>query len=228
MILDRLESVYNWINKLGPNIKTVIIILLGVAILQINFTQTLKDVLEQHQTNINDEKGEAEDYTISIAPKLNSYVEDILEHDSRATNVLLLNYHNNETSTNGLSYRFLTALTEKKRGFETRSTIKIWQELAYINYEDEVRKINRNGYLELNKIEDGYRNFPKLSELFVASGAEAAGFYPIMGIDGPIGAIVVLYGSTMNHPKDYYEKAIAPYIQPIGVLLNYNDVKKRM
>lgn len=228
MILNRLESIYNWINNLNPNIKTVIIILLGLSALQINYTQSLKDIIKTHQQEIEQGKIDAENYTISIASKLNGYVEDILEHDDRATNVVLLNYHNNETSTNGLSYRFLTALTEKKRGFETRSTIRIWQELAYINYEDEIKKINRNGYLELNRIEDGYSHFPKLSELFIASGAKAAGIYPIMGIDGPIGAIVIMYKTELQHSPDYYKTAIAPYIQPIGMLLNYNEVKRKM
>lgn len=228
MILNRLESIYNWINKLNPNIKTLIIIILGLAVLQINYSQTVKEILKEHQKDIDTEKSIAEDYTITIASELNGYVEDILEHDQSATNVILLNYHNNVTSTNGLSYRFFTALTEKKRGFETRSCIKIWTELAYINYEDEVRKINRNGYLELNKISDGYQNFPKLSELFIASGAKSAGIYPIMGIEGPIGMIVVLYNQQMKHSPDYYRKAIAPYIQPIGILLDYNSVKKNL
>ena len=87
-----------------------------------------------------------------IASELNGHVESILKQDLDATNVILLNYHNNVTSTNGLSYRYLTALTEKKRGFDTRSCIRVWKELEYINYEDELIKINRNGYLELDSL----------------------------------------------------------------------------
>lgn len=228
MILNRLESIYNWINKINPNIKTLIIIILGLGILQVNYRETVKDILKSHQIEVNEEKEKAEKYTITIASQLNDYVEDILEHDPSATNIILLNYHNNVMSTNGLSYRYLTALTEKKRGFDTRSCIKIWTELAYINYEDELNKINRNNGLILNKISDGYDNFPKLSELLIASNAKSAKVYPIMGIEGPIGLIVIIYNSQSQYTENYYEKTISSYIQPIGILLDYNSVKDNL
>ena len=228
MVLNRLESIYNWINKINPSIKTLIIIVLGLGILQVNYRETVKDILKSHQIEVNEEKEKAEKYTITIASQLNDYVEDILEHDPSATNIILLNYHNNVMSTNGLSYRYLTALTEKKRGFDTRSCIKIWTELAYINYEDELNKINRNNGLILNKISDGYDNFPKLSELLIASNAKSAKVYPIMGIEGPIGLIIIIYNSQLQYTENYYEKTISSYIQPIGILLDYNSVKDNL
>ena len=35
MIIDRLNSIYEWINKLNPHIKTMVIIVLGVFTLGI-------------------------------------------------------------------------------------------------------------------------------------------------------------------------------------------------
>lgn len=227
MIIDRLNSIYEWINKLNPHIKTMVIIVLGVLILQYSYTQSLKDIAKITTEVVEEDKTRAEKYTISIAPEINNYVQDILEHDPKATNVILLNYHNSVSSTNGLSYRYLTALTEKKRGFETRTCIKIWTELAYINYEDELSKINTNGYLELNQISDGYVNFPKLSELLIACNAKSACLYPLIGIEGNIGLIVIIYDSPVRHSKDYYQIALAPYTQPLTVLLDYNTVKKK-
>ena len=84
----------------------------------------------------------AEKYTEMITPQVNGHIEHILMEDKDASNVLLLNYHNTLQSTHGLSYRYLTALTEKRRGYETKATIKIWKELEYINYGDELGRIN--------------------------------------------------------------------------------------
>ena len=156
-------------------------------------------------------------------------MDEILNRDLCASNVILLNYHNSVTSTNGLSYRYLTALTEKKRGFDTKSCIRIWKELEYLNYEDEISKINRNGYLELGNIYEGKDNFPKLVELLELSGAKAAGIYPIIGLSGPIGAIIIIHRHPVNYDKlGYYKKTVAPFIQPLSTLLDYDSVRNKM
>lgn len=228
MIFSRLESIYNWINNLNSNIKTTIIIILVIFACHTSYRFSISNIFQELQEQEADDKKSAEEYTIAIASELNGHVESILKQDLDATNVVLLNYHNNVTSTNGLSYRYLTALTEKKRGFDTRSCIRVWKELEYINYEDELIKINRNGYLELDSLSQGHENFPKMTELLELSGAKSAGIYPIIGVDGPIGLIVVIYHQQNHHQINYYKATIAPYIQPIGSLLDYNSIKKKI
>lgn len=227
MALGRLTAIYDWINKLNPNVKTLLIIGLAIWVLHSQYKESVFNLLNEHQERVEAEKAAAEEYTISIAKELNSNLESILKQDLNATNVLLLNYHNNVSSTNGLSYRYLTALTEKTRGFDTKSCIRVWKELEYINYSDEIRKINRNGYLELDSLSQGKQYFPKLTELLELSGAKSAGIYPIMGIKGPIGLIIVIYHESITHELNYYKKAIAPYIQPIGTLLDYDSIKEK-
>lgn len=95
----------------------------------------------------------AEEYTRVITPYINDYCQRILDLDANATNVILLNYHNTLVSTNGLSYRYLTSIAEKRRGLETKSCLKIWKELDYINYGEELESINRNNYLTIDDIE---------------------------------------------------------------------------
>ena len=147
--------------------------------------------------------------------------------DKDASNVLLLNYHNTLQSTHGLSYRYLTALTEKRRGYETKATIKIWKELEYINYGDELGRINDNQSIRMDTIENYYRTFPNLVALLEESGAKSAAMYPIAGIDGPIGMIVVIYPVTKEYYLGYYNSVIAPCIQPLSTLLDYNSIRKK-
>ena len=47
-----------------------------------------------------------------ITPKVQSILEDVIEKDESATNVLLLNYHNTLISSHGLPYKYLTGLCE--------------------------------------------------------------------------------------------------------------------
>jgi hypothetical protein len=229
MFLNYLESIYNLINKLNPKVKTLIIIILTSVIVGNVVKTDSEDIVEDLTEYQRKEKKDAENYTILVASEINNYMDEILNRDLCASNVLLLNYHNSVTSTNGLSYRYLTALTEKKRGFDTKSCIRIWKELEYLNYEDEIKKINRNGYLELGDIYEGKDNFPKLVELLELSGAKAAGIYPIMGLEGPIGAIIIIHTHQINYDKlGYYKKTVAPYIQPLSTLLDYDSVRNKM
>lgn len=68
-------------------------------------------------------------------------MDAILKGDKDASNVLLLNYHNTLNSTHGLSYRYLTALTERRRGYDTKARIKLWADLEYMNYGEEIELI---------------------------------------------------------------------------------------
>jgi hypothetical protein len=128
-----------------------------------------------------------------IAPSINAYIEKILIRDKDASNVILMNYHNTLMSTHGLSYRYLTSLTEKKRGLETKSCLRIWKELEYINYGEEIEKINESRSLRIDSIPGYIKTLPNLSELLQRSNAKSAAFYPLEGIEGPVGMLIVIY-----------------------------------
>lgn len=227
MSLNKLKAIYGIVNKLGPNTKTIIIMVLLVVVVGTcfkNYTETIfKDYTEQTKK----EKCLAEEYTKIITPYINRYVEDILVQDQDASNVLLLNYHNTVVSTNGLSYRYLTSITERKRGFETKSCLRIWKELEYVNYGEELEKINENKSLRINNLKDYEETLPNLIELLKISGATSAAFYPLQGVNGSIGMLVVIYKTKKQYPSEYYQSTVAPSLQPLCSLLDYNSIKDK-
>ena len=225
MSLSRLEAIYGWINRIGPNTKTIIIIVLTIVCLEINFRDHTKLILKDYSELVQEDKQLAEEYTKMITPTVNGYIEDILIKDEDASNVLLLNYHNTLTSTHGLSYCYITSLTEKKRGLETKSCARIWKELEYIKYGDELGRINDNEYLRMDTCAKYAHSFPNLYELLQYSKAESAAFYPIVGDGGPIGMVVVLCPKPKQFYLGYYNKVISFPIQRLASLLDYNTLK---
>lgn len=227
MAATKLEKIYCWINNLGPNVKTVTIILLMLVTICVGFKNYAKTILKDYTEQVQKDKQLAEEYTKIITPYVNDCIEKILIADEEASNVILLNYHNTLTSTHGLSYRYLTSLVEKKRGLETKSCLRVWKELEYINYGEEIEKINDNKYLRMNGIDNYKSTLPNLTELLKLSRAQSAAFYPIQGISGPIGMVVVMYQKEKVYRLGYYQSVITPAIHPLISLLDYNSVKDR-
>lgn len=227
MSLSRLEAIYAWINNLGPNVKTIIIIILSVIVVETSFRGHTKLVLQDYTEQVQQEKYLAEEYTKIISPSINECIERILVQDKDASNVILLNYHNSLVSTHGLSYRYLTALTEKKRGLDTKSCLRIWKELEYTNYGDEIEKINENKSLRMDSIQQYSTSLPNLVELLQRSNAKSAAFYRLSGVDGPVGMLVVIYPMKKEYYLGYYQSIIAPSLQPLTTWLDYNSVKDK-
>lgn len=168
-------------------------------------------------------KQDREQYTIEITPRVHSILEDILTQDEKATNVLLLNYHNTLTSSHGLSYRYLTGLCESFQ--ESNPCIDYWKELDYMNYGEEIQKITIRRCLLMHNVQMFREEYPKFTYLLERSNASSAVFYPIIGVDGSVGMLVVLYKQELSElTLDDIRKAIAPNIQPLAVLLDYNYV----
>ena len=227
MVLSRLETLYRWINNLSPNVKTIIIIVLSIVVLETSFSGHTKLILQDYTEQVQHEKNLAEEYTKMIAPSINAYIEKILIRDKDASNVILMNYHNTLMSTHGLSYRYLTSLTEKKRGLETKSCLRIWKELEYINYGEEIEKINESRSLRIDSIPGYIKTLLNLSELLQRSNAKSAAFYPLEGIEGPVGMLIVIYPKQKEYYLGYYQSVIAPSLQPLAILLDYNSVKEK-
>ena len=112
MLLGKLKEVYRWIDSWSSGVKTIVIIMLAFLMVELHFSSHTKAILEDYRQAAVTEKVLAEKYTEMITPQVNGHIEHILMEDTDASNVLLLNYHNTLQSTHGLSYRYLTALTE--------------------------------------------------------------------------------------------------------------------
>lgn len=227
MLLGKLESVYKWINQLSPRVKTVVIIVLAFLLVELHFSSHTKAILEDYTEVVHADKVVAEEYTKMITPIVNKCIEDILIMDTDASNVLLLNYHNTLASTHGLSYRYLTALTEKRRGYDTKSCLKVWKDLEYINYGDELERINDNQFLRMDSVATYFRSFPNLVALLEDSDATSAAFYPITGIDNSVGMVVVLYHSKKQYYLGYYNTILSPQIQKLSTILDYDSVREK-
>lgn len=226
MQLGKIKQLYNIIDSIGPHVKTILIIALTALLLGYSFKCQTESILTDYNSKVAEEKKNAEEYTKIISPMINEYIQEILLKDIDASNVILLNYHNTLVSSNGLSYRYMTALTEKKRGLESKNCIRIWKELEFINYEEEFTKINSNQYLTMNNIDNYVASFPKITELLYVCRAKAAGFYPIQGIGGPIGMIVILYPKEKNYYIGYYNEVLSRQIQALSSLLDYDNMKE--
>lgn len=227
MLLGKLEGVYKWVDSLNSGVKTLIIIALAFLTIELHFSTHTKAILEDYTEVVHVEKAAAEEYTKIITPAVNEHIMHILKSDEDASNILLLNYHNTLSSTHGLSYRYLTPLTEKKRGYDTKSCLRLWKDLEYINYGDELERINDNQYIRMDSIKSFERSFPNLVTLLEESKAVSAAMYPIMGIDGPIGMIVIIYPTKKEYYLGYYNSVIAPCIQSLSTLLDYNAVRDK-
>ena len=227
MQLSKLKVIYAQINNLGPNTKTIIIMILSIVVVETVFRGHTKLILQDYTEQVQQEKYLAEEYTKMIAPSINEYIEKILIQDKDASNVILLNYHNTLVSTHGLSYRYLTALTEKKRGLDTKSCLRLWKELEYINYGDEIEKINVNKSLRMDSIAAYSTKLPNLVELVQRSNAQSVAFYPLIGIEGPVGMLVVIYPIKKKYYLGYYQSVISPSLQPLTTWLDYNSVKDK-
>lgn len=199
-------------------------LLLIVILFQCNMNRISQTFRQEIQSET-EAKRDREQYMTEITPKVQSILEDVVEKDESATNVLLLNYHNTLISSHGLPYKYLTGLCESFQ--ESNPCIDYWKELDYMNYGDEIEKINMRRCLLMENTEIYRKDYPKFTYLVERSGAKSAVFYPLIGVDSSVGMLVVLYNNGV--PKltlDHLRKVISPTIQPLAVLLDYDYVKR--
>lgn len=61
--------------------------------------------------------------------------------------------------------------------------------------------------------DEGLRNFPKFVWVMHNSGITTACFYPIIGVKGPVGMLVIGYRHEVtNIDMDYFRRVIYPTI----------------
>ena len=119
MILDYLKKCWELLNKINPETRSLIIILLFGWILYSQITsETAKQIEEKHRQEIVKNK-KAEQYSMNTAIEINEQIQLIADKDKNAFDVILLNYHNNTQSLQGYKYLYLSCLTEAPRTLDT-------------------------------------------------------------------------------------------------------------
>ena len=225
MNLNYFKDVWGIVNRIHPETRSVIIILLFGWILYSQITgvtgQQIKDRFEQEVVS----NKKAEQYSIETGVEINQQIQSIAEIDKDAFDVLLLNYHNNTQSLQGYKYLYLSCLTEAPRSLDTPTLQKQWNKLDYIYYADELAKIHRQSFVSFSNIEQMGLQLPKIYRLVKASDAEAISFFTIEGHNNQIGLIVVFYKQPKVYDKTYAGR-ILPHIQKLALLLDYEKVNK--
>ena len=225
MNLNQIKDLWGTLNKIHPETRSLIIILLFGWILYSQITgetgRLIKDRVEQEIVH----NKKAEQYSMETAIEINQQVQLIAEIDKDAFDVLLLNYHNNTQSLQGYKYLYLSCLTEAPRTLDTPTLQQQWNKLDYIYYADELAKIHSQSFVKFEDIDKMKEHLPKLYRIVNASEAEAVSFFTIEGHDSQIGLIVIFY----KEPKKYdykYAGSILPHIQRLALLLDYDKTCK--
>ena len=225
MNLNYFNSVWGMINRIHPETRSIIIILLFGWILYSQITgETGQQIHDRFEQEIVSNK-KAEQYSMETGVEINQQVQEIAEIDKDAFDVLLLNYHNNTQSLQGYKYLYLSCLTEAPRSLDTPTLQQQWNKLDYIYYADELSKIHSQSFVKFEDVEDMGHSLPKLYRLVKASDAKAVSFFTIEGHTSQIGLIILFYKEPKNY--DYkYAGNILPHIQKLALLLDYDKVCK--
>ena len=224
-IVNYIKGLWGIINKIHPENRTLIIILLFGWILYSQITDTIYQQICENSKQEQLHNKKAEQYSIETAVEINNQVQLIAEKDNEAFDVLLLNYHNNTQSLQGYKYLYLSCLTEAPRSLDTSTLKQQWNKIDYIYYADELAKIHSQSFVQFENIDQMGNQLPKLYRLVKASDAKAISFFTIEGHNSPIGLIVLLY----KEPKCYnykYAQGILPCIQKLAILLDYDQTKQ--
>ena len=225
MILDWFKKCWELLNKIHPETRSLIIVLLFGWILYSQITrETAKQIDEKHRQEIVKNK-EAEQYSMNTAIEINEQVKLIADRDEDAFDVILLNYHNNTQSLQGYKYLYLSCLTEAPSTLDTPTLKQQWNRLDYIYYADELAKIHGQSFVQFETVEDMGKNLPKLYRLVKSSDAKAVSFFTIEGHNSQIGLVVLFYKEYKKYNYQF-ARGILPCIQRLAILLDYEKVKK--
>ena len=224
MKLEFLKVIYGWLKKQSPEVVRLVCIILILWVFGHYTASGVRSVISSSKTIEKQDKQDREQYVVDITPHVNRLVQNILNIDPNADNVVLLNYHNTLLSSNGLSYKYLTAICEQFQGRDSKPCIHEWKELDYLNYGEEIQKINAQKYMILEDDDAGLRDFPKFVWVMHNSGIKTACFYPIIGVKGPVGMLVIGYrGVQTPIDLEYFRRVIYPTIQPLASFLDYDN-----
>lgn len=223
MILEILSKVYSFISGLGSNTKNLIIIIMFFIISILSYKDMGDRILDGSAKYNIELKEKAENYSKQMTPTIREHIYHVLLNDPDASNVILLSYHNTQTSSQGFSYRYITGLLEEARWDKTEPYIDNWRELSAINYGNELDKIHKIGYLRVDSLEGIKTDYPKLYFKLKECNVKSAGFYPIHSRNNQVGMILILYKNYKQYDLGYYMRTLSPCIGELYGILNYLD-----
>lgn len=221
MILDFLQKLYTFVSKLSSDVKTLIIIIMFFIISTLTYQDLGNRIAHDAVKTSVESKIQAEEYSIEMTPKINSIARQIVLSDGALCNVILMSYHNTQTSSQGFSYRYITGLTEEGTWEHTKSYFNNWRELSAINFGEELTKIHRLKYLRVDSIDTMKKEYPKLYYQVRDCDAQSVAFYPIEKRGSAVGMIIILYKETKKYNLGYYMKTIEPFAGELADILDY-------
>ena len=186
----------------------------------------LRIVFQKLDRNQLIKRSKAEEYTITSSKNINKLLDDIVCKDSKISNAILCNYHNNVVSNVNLSYYYFTSITECL-GNRMHQCFDVWHEKSYMNYQPELERMHRSNifYININNPEH-VECFPKLSKLIEDSNAKFAVFIAITGINKEIGFLLLLYKDEIKiESKAEYLYTFNKELDEIALLMNYQEKK---
>ena len=226
MKLNLLKKIWEFLDSLGTQTKTIIILCLLGYCLGNHIISENKNSLRSWTEKIENDRQEAEQYTLKMAPEIDRSVQAIMDKDKEASNVILLSYHNNTKSLQGFNYQYLNCLTEKTRGLDAVTTKPEWHELEYIYYIDELQKINNYSVVRIDDLDSMKLSMPKFYHKIKEADGKSVAFYPIIGNRSPIGMVIVIYKTVKHYEAGYYPRVIGPEISKLAAILDYDNIKK--
>lgn len=228
MILDFLQKLYAFVSGLSPSTKNLVIIVMFFTISIMAYEDIGDKIVNDTVKTTVEMKTQAEKYSKEMTPTINSKVREILMGDGEASNVILLSYHNTQTSSQGFSYLYITGITEEARWDITRPYFDTWKELSAINFGNELDRIHKLKFLRVDSVENMKDQYPKLYYKVRDCDAESAAFYPISKKGEPVGMIVILYKEPKLYQLGYYMKVIEPCVRDLADILDYRKELEKM
>lgn len=225
-ILNYLIQFYKWLDRLPCQIKTILIFaLIGVLFLSLT-NSNIKSYIDKKYNSEKELLLKQESYLEKAAPQINELMDGIIMRDSCMSNAILLNYHNSLISSNGLAYKHLTGISEKFRGMDNYPCIDYWQDLDYINFIDEIQKINQNDFTIIDQEVTSKVRFPNFWYKLKKCEFKYAVLYPIRGTTESIGLLIVIYKEDClpNIDLKYCHDIIYPGLHKLSILLDFNNI----
>lgn len=222
IILNWFQKVWEFINKINPETRSLIVVILFGYVLYSQISVSTKEYIAEQYLHANNCEKKAEQYTKDTAIEINRHVRLIAQKDQEAFDVLLLSYHNSKQSLSGYKFLYLSCITESPKSVDIPLLRTQWTNMDYIYYVDELEKLHNQGIVLVDDIEKMRNSLPKLYRMVKISEASAVSFYIIEGKQTPIGIVVLLY---KDKPKLLADKAkiIMPSIQKLAILLDYEN-----
>ena len=222
MVANYIKKLWEFINKLNPETRSLIIILLFGYVLYSQISQSTQNQIQQQYEQVIQKEKIAEEYAKDKAIEVNRHVRLIAHEDKEAFDVLLLSYHNSKQNLQGFRFLYLSCLTESPKSIDTPLLKNQWTNMDYIYYVDELEKIHNQEIVNISNIKQMEDDLPKLYRLVKSSDANAVSFYVIEGKKSPIGILVLLYKEPITSQMDK-AKIIMPSIQKLAILLDYEN-----